>query len=120
MSKKLISVVELPEFLKFSKRHLDDEKCIEIVNFIAANPTNGDVIPGSGGVRKIRFTANDKGKSGGIRLIYYYYNDDIPVFLITGFLKSEMENINKSDCNELKKLTDDLVKLYKKKEGKRE
>jgi putative transcriptional regulator len=109
---KLISVVELPEFRNFAKSYLDEEECMEIINHIAANPTEGDLIQGSGGIRKIRFAARNKGKSGGIRVIYYYHNENMPVFLITAFLKNQMENISKATCNEFKKLTEQLKKLY--------
>ena len=115
MNKKLISVVELPEFQKFAKSHLSGQKCIEIVNYIAANPTQGDIMRGTGGIRKLRFAiSNNKGKSGGVRVIYFYHNDNMPVFLITGFIKSKMENITEGDCNKLRKLSEELIKLYNK------
>ncbi|MCC8369543.1 MAG: type II toxin-antitoxin system RelE/ParE family toxin [Rickettsia endosymbiont of Oxypoda opaca] len=121
MDRKLIAVVELPEFQKFAKHYLSEKECIEIVNYIAANPELGDIIKGTGGIRKLRYAlnSNNKGKSGGIRLIYFYYNENIPVFLITAFIKSEMDNISQASCNELKKLSESLVKLYNK-EGKNE
>lgn len=113
MDKKLISVVELPEFQKFAKRHLSENQWVEIVNYIAAHPDEGVIIKGTGGVRKLRFaTSNNKGKSGGVRIIYFYHNDNMPIFLITAFLKSEMENISEAACNEFKALTQSLVKLY--------
>jgi hypothetical protein len=55
MSKKLITVVELPEFQKFAKTFLDEKECMEIVNYIAANPEQGDIIKGGAGIRKLRF-----------------------------------------------------------------
>jgi len=119
MDKKLISVIELPEFQKFAKSYLSEMECIEIINYIAANPLQGDTIRGTGGVRKLRFAlTNNKGKSGGIRIIYFYHNEDIPVFLITGFIKSKIENISPDGCNKLKKLSDALIKLYDKKDRK--
>ena len=115
MDKKLISVVELPEFQKFTKSYLSEKECTEIINYVAANPNQGDIIRGTGGIRKLRFAiSNNKGKSGGMRIIYFYHNENMPVFLITGFIKSKMENINESDCNKLKKLSDELIKLYSK------
>ncbi|HJD56171.1 MAG TPA: type II toxin-antitoxin system RelE/ParE family toxin [Rickettsia endosymbiont of Pyrocoelia pectoralis] len=114
MNKKLISVVELPEFQKFVKHNLNEKECFEIINYIATNPEQGDIIKGTGGIRKLRFalSSNNKGKSGGARVIYFYYNENIPVFLITGFIKSELENISSDSCNKLKKLSEELVKLY--------
>ncbi|BDU59858.1 hypothetical protein FLA4_02680 [Candidatus Rickettsia kotlanii] len=114
MSKKLISVVELPEFQKFAKNNFNEKECFEIIHYIAANPDQGDIIKGTEGVRKLRFTlsSNNKGKSGRIRVIYFYYNENMSVFLITGFITSKTDNINHNSCNELKKLTEELVKLY--------
>ncbi|MEY4463507.1 MAG: hypothetical protein RLZZ81_478 [Pseudomonadota bacterium] len=74
MNKKLITVIELPEFQKFAKALLNEKECTEIINYIAANPDKGDIIKGTGGIRKLRFALgiNNKGKSGGIRVIYFF------------------------------------------------
>ncbi|MFC2145804.1 hypothetical protein ACFLRT_00420 [Acidobacteriota bacterium] len=53
------------------------------------------------------------GKSGGVRIIYFFYNENIPVFLITAFSKNEKTNLTKAECNVLAKLTTLLVKSYK-------
>ncbi|MDN3030102.1 MAG: type II toxin-antitoxin system RelE/ParE family toxin [Candidatus Tisiphia sp.] len=113
MDTKLISIVELPEFQKFVKDYLSEKECMEIINYIAANPNQGNIIRGTGGIRKLRFAlTNNKGKSGGMRIIYFYHNENMPVFLITGFIKSKMENISQDTCNELKNLSKTLIKLY--------
>lgn len=67
-----------------------------------------------GGIRKLRFAlgSNNKGKSGGIRIIYFFHNENMPVFLITGFIKSKVENISQDSCNKLKILSEELIKLY--------
>ena len=112
MIEKLISIVELNEFSNFAKKHLTVEEYNSIINYIAINPEEGDILQGSGGLRKLRFAIKNKGKSAGIRVIHFYHNDDMPVFLITAFLKSDMENITKDACNEFKKLTELIVKSY--------
>ncbi len=115
MNKKPTSVIELSEFEKFAKHCLSENERTEIVNYIAANYKEGVIIKGTGGVRKLRLAiGNNKGKSGGIRVIYYYHNDDIPVFLITGFAKNTMQNISSAACNEYKLLTQSLINTYKK------
>ena len=115
MIEKLISIIELNEFSNFAKKHLSIEEHNYIINYIAANPEKGDIIQGSGGLRKLRFAIKNKGKSGGIRVIFFYHNDDMPVFLITAFLKSDMANISKASCNEFKKMTELIVKAYESK-----
>lgn len=109
---KYITIVELPEFKAFAKKHLSEDEVFKIISDLASNPKKGDVIVGSGGLRKFRLAMDGKGKSGGFRIIHYYYSNDIPVFLITGFAKNEMENISKVACNQYQKLLPLIVKAY--------
>src|SRR3546814_6781273 len=63
------------------------------VNFIAANPDTGEIIPGTGGCRKVRIAREGKGKSGGYRLITYYGSSDQPAFLLTVISKGKQTNL---------------------------
>ena len=63
-------------------------------------------------IRKLRWSAQGKGKSGGVRVIYYYYNKSIPLFLLTVFGKGEKVNLSKEESNELAKLTKLLRDSY--------
>lgn len=110
---KYITVAELPEFVAFARKYLSEEERAEIIDHIAKNPEAGDIIQGTGGLRKLRWGGMNKGKSGGYRIIHYYYNDSIPVFLVTAFAKKDMENISKEARNEYKKLLPLIVKAYK-------
>jgi len=76
---------------------------------VAHNPLAGDLMPGTGGCRKLRIAGRGKGKSGGYRVIHYYGGIDVPVFLITVFSKGERANLSRSECNRLEKLTRRLV-----------
>ncbi len=67
---------------------------------------------GTGGIRKLRWSAQGKGKSGGVRVIYYYHNEGIPLFLLTVFGKGEKANLTKAERNELAKFTSILVENY--------
>jgi len=67
---------------------------------------------GTGGIRKLRWSAQGKGKSGGVRIIYYHHNEYIPLFLLTLFGKGEKANLSKTECNELAKFTSLLIKNY--------
>ena len=113
MSKKQITVVELTEFSSFAQKHLSTNELMDIVTHLSCNTTDGDLIQGTGGLRKLRWAAKGKGKSGGVRIIYYFYSDEIPLFLITGFAKSEMANISQAAKNEYKKLLPLIVQHYK-------
>ena len=61
--------------------------------YLMSNPEKGDIIKGSGGVRKIRWAINNKGKSGGIRVIYYWKDKASETWLLTLFAKNEKDSI---------------------------
>ena len=67
---------------------------------------------GTGGIRKLRWSAHGKGKSGGVRVIYYYHDGTMPLFLLTMFSKGEKANLSKAERNELAKFTNLLLKRY--------
>jgi mRNA-degrading endonuclease RelE of RelBE toxin-antitoxin system len=60
-----------------------------IVDYLAAHPHAGDIVENTGGIRKLRWSQGGKGKSGGARIIYYYHDQRIPLFLLTVFAKNE-------------------------------
>ncbi len=68
---------------------------------------------GTGGIRKLRWSAQGKGKSCGVRIIYYHHNESLPLFLLTVFGKGEKANLTKAESNDLAKLTSLLVKNYR-------
>lgn len=106
------TIVELPEFIKRSDKLLSTSEKDELINHLAKHAKSGDLITGTGGIRKLRWSAQGKGKSGGVRVVYYYYNQSIPLFLLTVFGKGEKANLSKSERNELAKLTKLLRNSY--------
>lgn len=106
------TVVELPEFQRKSSKLLSLDENKSIINYLAAHPAAGDIIQGTGGIRKLRWSAQGRGKSGGVRVIYYYHNESMPLFLLTVFGKGEKANLSKAERNDLAKLTAILVKSY--------
>ena len=67
---------------------------------------------GTGGIRKLRWKRVGTGKSGGVRVIYYFYNTRYPLFLLTIFPKSEKVNLSQAERNALRKLTSILIETY--------
>ncbi|MDH5786440.1 MAG: type II toxin-antitoxin system RelE/ParE family toxin [Chromatiales bacterium] len=106
------TIVELPEYLRRASTLISEEERQGIINYLAAHPQAGVVMQGTGGVRKFRWATGGRGKSGGVRVIYYVYNETMPLYLLTLFAKNEKANLSKSECNELAKLTAYLVKSY--------
>jgi len=64
-------------------------------------PTSGDVIPGSGGIRKIRWSGNNRGKRGGTRILYYYQHTDGKYLMLYAYSKNTMEDLTKSQLKKL-------------------
>jgi hypothetical protein len=91
---------------------MSDEERGAFIAYIAENPEAGDIMVGTGGVRKVRWGVGSRGKSGGVRVIYYYHNLQFPLFLLTVFTKNERENISQSEKNELKRLIPILIEEY--------
>ena len=106
------TIVELPEFLRRSDKLLSNTERLSIINYLAAHPAAGNIMQGTGGIRKLRWSAQGKGKSGGVRIIYYYHNESTPIFLLTLFGKGDKANLTKAECNELAKFTSLLIKHY--------
>lgn len=106
------TIVELPEFIRTSEGLFSDEEKRSLINYLATHPQSGDLIRGTGGIRKLRWAIQGKGKSGGARVIYYYHNETIPLFLLTAFGKNEKANISPAERNDLAKLTNLLQKHY--------
>ena len=91
---------------------MNDAEKMEIINVLARNPKAGAVMQGTGGIRKLRLAISGKGKSGGARVIYYYLNNSVPLFLLTMLSKGEKENLSKGERNTLAKLTRVLRQNY--------
>lgn len=109
-----IFIKTTPAFDRNAEKLLSVESLEEFYDYISQNPEQGKIIPGTSGVRKIRWKTglNDKGKSGGVRILYHY-SDDILVLLITLYGKSDKENITDSERNQLKKTVPFLVAKYR-------
>lgn len=116
MQEKILQVVvETPEFIKQSQAIAEKRVIEDFICFIAREPLKGDLIQGTGGVRKIRWHKdNHSGKRGGMRVLYYYHDQLMPIFLFTAYAKSEKANISGKDKVFLKKMIQQLVAIYKK------
>ncbi|MCL1928511.1 MAG: type II toxin-antitoxin system RelE/ParE family toxin [Treponema sp.] len=111
----LLTVVETPSFLRDAKKLLDYEERETLVNYLSATPYAGDLIKGTGGIRKIRWMREGAGKRGAYRVIYFFHSAEIPLFMLNIFEKSEKTSIDQAERNELKQLTGMLIKQYKSK-----
>ena len=91
----LLTVAELPGYLRATARLLADADRRAIIDHLAAHPADGELIEGTGGVRKLRWGRDGRGKSGGVRVIYYFHSEAMPLYLLTMFAKNERANLSK-------------------------
>lgn len=80
---------------------------------MAEHPKAGDLMQGTGGIRKLRWGRGSQGKSGGVRVIYYFHNEQMPLYLLTLFGKNAQENLTHAERNELAQLATLLVRAWK-------
>ena len=96
--------VELPAFARHRADYLDDDGFRGLQAAMMANPQAGDVIEGTGGLRKLRHAdpRRGKGKRGGLRVIYYWWDGGPQFWLFTLYDKDEMENLTADEKKALK------------------
>jgi len=87
------TVVETRVFIRRAEKLLSEDEQAELIGFLASYPEAGDEIVGTGGVRKVRYGAKGKGKSGGVRVIYYFYDQDMPIYALLVYGKNERADL---------------------------
>jgi len=108
MRERPVTVVETAPFPEQAEGHLSEDERDELVAYVARHPEAGDLIPGLGGVRKLRWARRDGGKRGGLRVIYYFFNEDWPIFLLALYHKSGKGNLSPADKQRLGRLVEVL------------
>ena len=107
------TVVETPMYLRSDEAIFNESDRERIVRTIAGAPECGDLMPGTGGYRKLRFGRPGMGKRGGARVVYLYGGEDLPIFLITVYVKSEKGNLSKAEQNALAKMARSFFADYR-------
>jgi hypothetical protein len=108
-----ITVVEMDSFIAAARKLMDDEERDELVAYLAFNPTAGVVVPGTGGIRKLRWALEGRGKRGGARVIYFFHGRDIPLYLFDAYAKNEKTDLSKAERNRLYFVTKQIVEAHK-------
>jgi len=91
---------------------MSDGERVVAIDMIAGAPECGDLIEGGGGIRKVRFGVGGRGKSGGVRIVYYYPCQGVSVFLLTVFAKNEKANLTQLERNMLAKAAKAIATAY--------
>ena len=110
----MLTVAEVPEYIRRAEKLLTSDERLELVNYLAARPKAGVLLEGTGGVRKLRWSRQGMGKSGGVRVIYYFHNDGMPLYALTLYGKGEKDNLSDAERNDLSKLVELLVGYWRK------
>lgn len=92
---------------------VSEDEMMEICHAIAKDPQGGDLIPRTGGARKLRHRSEHGGQSGGYRTIHYWGGDNVPVFLLAIYDKTQKGNLTEAEKNELRKILPKLADAYR-------
>jgi hypothetical protein len=99
-----VEFIEAPAFTRHLSNYLIDDDYRELQATLGANPELGDLMPGSGGFRKLRWAdaRRGKGRRGGLRIIYYHFKSDRQVWLMTLYDKNEASELTAKEKKALK------------------
>ena len=100
--------IESKIFEKLREKYFDDTSYKEFQNFLLEQPAVGDTIQGTGGLKKVRWSAKGKGKRGGVRTIYLYLADKSHIHLLTVYAKNEMSDLTSNEKKILKIIAEEI------------
>jgi hypothetical protein len=112
----MLTIAELPEYIRTADKLLSESERQDVIRYLAEHPKAGDLMEGTGGVRKLRWGRGGQGKSGGVRIIYYFHDDVMPLYLLTLFAKGDQANLSKAERNELASLVQLLISIWERKQ----
>ncbi|MGI4859271.1 MAG: transcriptional regulator [Janthinobacterium lividum] len=95
-------IIETPTFQRHAATVWSDVEREAFITWLANNPLHGDVVPGSGGLRKVRWSRPGMGKRGGARVIYYNLLDDGCIWLLMAYTKAKFDNLPAAFLNRLR------------------
>lgn len=110
----MLSFIEHPGFTKTIGEILTDEAYAEFQRHLAANPEEGDVIPGLGGLRKIRWAASGRGKRGGARIVYLFLINAGTVYLFHAYTKGDIADMTSEQKRRLKTAVESIKEEFSK------
>ena len=100
--------IEATAFTKYVYDYLSEDEYQGLQSYLLQSPEAGRVVPGSGGVRKVRWAISGKGKSGGVRVIYYFKKQEDEIWLLTIYSKNEVEKIPAHVLRQIAKEIEDV------------
>lgn len=108
-----ITIAELKSAQRDLQKLLSENEVDELFDFLAVNPESGSVIPETGGIRKLRWMGQGKGKSKGIRVCYFYHDLNMPLFVLAVYGKGEQLRLSKREEREMSMFVSQLKAQYR-------
>ena len=108
----MITVAETRPFQRKADRLFALDEKAELIAYLSMHPNAGVLIKRTGGIRKLRWARSGQGKSGGVRVIYYFHSGKMPLYLLTLFGKNEKADISLDEKNTLAKVVKELVQYW--------
>jgi hypothetical protein len=106
----LMTICEVAAFASEARQVFTEDERERLIVFLASCPDAGDVMIETGGLRKLRWPARGQGKRGGARVIYYFRDTDMPLYLLAVYTKGEKIDLTHADKKAMRGLVEDLVK----------
>lgn len=108
-----IVIAETKPFQQDAKKLIPEDELSQIIGHVAFHPEGGDLIQGTGGVRKLRWDRRGMGKSGGLRVIYFFHDLNMPLYLLSVYPKNQKENISDAEKSDMQHLTKAIVRAWR-------
>jgi RelE toxin of RelE / RelB toxin-antitoxin system len=115
MTTRPVSVIEFAGYRRRAGELLTAGQRDAVIDLIAYEPACGEVIPGSGGLRKVRIGRDGVGKRGGARVVYYFYNEDFPIFLLALYARIEKGDLTAAEKREFAMFAKEIKIQWKRK-----
>lgn len=103
-----IEVIETPTFTRLLTSLLTDDEYAGLQRVLIKNPEQGDIIKGGGGIRKLRYPLPKRGKSGGVRVIYYWLRNDGQIYMLLVYPKSKKDDLTDRETTALREFVKEL------------
>jgi len=97
-------IIETPIFTKLIKEFMNDDEYKDLQEALVSRPDRGSLIKNSGGLRKVRWALEGRGKSGGARVIYYWMTDNDQIYMLLAYPKNVQDNLTDTQLKVLKKI----------------
>lgn len=103
-----VEFIETPTFTRLVTALLSDDEYMKLQNEIVEDPERGDLVKGGGGIRKLRYGVQGRGKSGGIRVIYYWVKDNHLIYMLVAYPKSKKDDLTDKETAILREFVKEL------------